>query len=509
MTDLVLYSTFEEISNEFSKSIALDSKLMEFIEPLPYIEEQINIIARSATSAGKLSFILGSPGTGKSTFLRSLSWKKHLGVAELVQVNANELTTDGINGLYEELAKQAHKAVSIRDKGPTCLIIDYLEYLDDFDPSDVKGFFRRLNGLLRNSPLLILWPVTGREDVDAMIDYSRAVSGTLFYRGYEVIEFTGPDIEKFKDIVSRTISVLNEGKDLAEFGLTFKDLEETHEALLKLPRNEATLREYIEIVKERWRTNNDYVAKLRSSIPKSTEVWFIFSYKDAERVISQFVRRADRVEDNWTAIHDKLADYIRDGQRSHVWSAARLQLALYGAIKTRIMFLPTNTLVSCVSSYTANTAIQGILANHNAPAEWNDKSKAKRTLGRSAVYKQLIGEVMAAGMRRGGPAAKALDVAEPSYSALVKWVSSSGQGSDKELNKCVALALAELGNYDARSDRQHPWIPDIIPDIFIDTPHKQICIEFNYTNKNEPYAIADYVLKKLNTYMNSLEKIAR
>jgi len=74
MSELVLYSTFEEISSALEGD-KLNAKLMEFIEPLPDVEAEINEITLSLGNSGKVLFILGKPGTGKSTFIQSLSWR--------------------------------------------------------------------------------------------------------------------------------------------------------------------------------------------------------------------------------------------------------------------------------------------------------------------------------------------------------------------------------------------------------------------------------------------------
>jgi hypothetical protein len=304
----------------------------------------------------------------------------------------------------------------------------------------------------------------------------------------------------------RTISVLNEGKELSEFGLTYDDLTEVRQELEALPEVDRTMREYLDILKERWRRASGYQAQLRSRIPKSTEVWFVLSYKDAESIVAQFIRKSSRNEDNWSVIHDKLYEYIHEGnQRSAVWNAKRLQLALYGALKTRILFLPTNALIACVASYSSNPELIDLLKDAAMPEGWKDKFKAKRSLKKTPIYKQLIGETFQVGMRKGKPAADALLKAEPAFFEMVKWV--SGAGSDKEINRCLAQALTECGSITAKNDRKHPWIPNIIPDIFIELPHKQICIECHYTSKDEPGIVADYVLKKLNVYMNQLESL--
>ncbi|MBV0933894.1 ATP-binding protein [Marinobacterium weihaiense] len=508
MTDLVLFSTFEEISSQL-ESGDLNNKLMQFIEPLPDVEQQISLLAKSSGTAGKLAFILGEPGSGKSTFLKSISWKKHIGLRDVIDLNANDYTIDGLRGLLLEIKKYETEARTKRDRGPTCLIINYLETIDDFEDKDVRGFFRQLNAVLRNSPMLILWPVTRQEDVDLMQSYSYEISRSIFVRGNEVVNFSGPSFEKFKDITSRTISVLNDGKELAEFGLTYDTLAELQENLLKRPRIERTMREYIEMVRDKWKTESGYQDKLRKNIPKSTEVWFVFSYPLAESVVSGFSRRTDRLEDNWSVIHDKIYEYIRDNQRSAQWDASRLQLALYGSIKTRIMYLPTNTLVSCAYSYSSSSELIEIIEREGVPIGWKNKSKAKRTLEKSPMYGQIIGEVIAAGKRRGGPAAVALEQSAPAFEKIAKWVGSSTGGSDKVINKSIAEAMSDLGPYEYESDRKHPWLKNIIPDIFVDMPHKQVCIEFHHTNRSEPHVVADYVLKKLNVYMNEITRVIK
>lgn len=207
MNELVLFSAFEEISR-FLDDSQVNAKLMEFIEPIQTVEEDINIVTSSMKTSGKIMFLYGRPGVGKSTFIKSLSWRPHVFIREIIEIDANDHISNGLISLFDIISRHKEAAYQKRDKGPTCLVLNYLEHLDDYAEGDVKSFFRKLNGLLRNTPVFIIWPVTNKVDVEHMLQYSKDVSGTLFYRGKEVVDFPGPPQEKFRDIVIRTISVL-------------------------------------------------------------------------------------------------------------------------------------------------------------------------------------------------------------------------------------------------------------------------------------------------------------
>lgn len=507
MTDLVLPTSFEEIRGIFESSKA-DQKLMEFIEPLVDIEAKIGEIAADISISGKVAFLLGNPGTGKSTFLQSLNWRPHIKVRCLVEIDANDFNSTGsMRGLYDEIAKVGKTARLERDAGPTFLILNYLETLAAFPEADVQAFFRDLNGLLRQTPLFVIWPVTSQDDVDQMQLFANKVSSTMFPRGNAIIDFSGPHEDKFVDIAKRTIAVLNDGIELSEFSMTSNDLEEVYFEFSKLPKSQKNIREYLELIKERWKVASGRQAKIRAGIPKSNEVWFIFSYADAESVVGQFIRKSQRIEDAWSAIHDKLYEYIPNSQRSAKWDAKRLQLALYGAIKTRILFLPTNALISTIAAYGTNEQLRKTLYAKGVPSNWMDKKEAKRSFSNTPLYKQLIGENYPVGKRKGGPAAAALETAEPIFSAVVQWLTSGG--SDVSINKAVADVISELTGLPAKNNAPHPWISSVQPDIFIELPHKQVCVEFHYTNRNAPGVIANYVLEKLDVYMDQLEALIK
>lgn len=504
MNELILSTTFEEVQGVLSRK-GLNYKLMEFIESLPDTESTVAYIARESRHAGKLAFVLGAPGKGKSTFIHSLNWRKNVQVEAVVNIDANDYVTQGLDSIYEELKRLGDEAKSRYANNPLCVVIDYLEDLSGFEDGHVRAFFRRLNGLLRTNPLLVLWPVTENDAVKEMIDYTKAISGTIFVPGYEVVNFDGPSFHKYAEIAARSIAILNDGKELTDFSLTMSDLSELQEKMFDIPYQKRTLRDYLHLVKQRWQEQSQYHRFIRSSIPKPTEIWFVFPYPQAESVVAQFVRRSKRIDDNWAVIYDKFYDYLGEGQRSTYWNPSRLQMALSGAFKTRVMYLPTNVLISSIYAFSNDESVTNIIERSLVPKNWRKRSSAIKFLKRTAFYKQIVEEPIAAGMRRGGPAAEAISIAEPSYRDLVHWISSGGKGSDKVFNRSLASVLCEVLDCGIASDKRHPWLTNVIPDIFLDFPDKQVCVEFHYTADPAAYKIADYSLKKLDVYMREIE----
>ncbi|WP_437691528.1 AAA family ATPase [Sorangium sp. So ce176] len=504
MKTLVLPSTYEDIKSYLASTGAVyAAKLMEFVRPIEDTERDLTqMTTQLRGTSGRAVLLYGPPGTGKSTFIESLTWRTHVGVSDLQQIDCARMQQEQ---LLDELIRQLQMlAERVRGSGRvTAVAINYLEDLEGQDEGKVRAFFRSLNGLLRTSPLFIIWPVTDLEDARKMLDYASAVSGTVFFPGREILTFHGPAQTAFVSIAKNTIAVLNDGQTLEEFGLTEAGLEEiASRAVHPTP----TLRSYLDAVVEQWRNQSGYLEDLQAKIPKPTEVWTIFAYPDAESVIGQFSRRSEQLEEVWTAFHSKLWEYIPNSQRAADWNPKRLQLAISGALRTRIMYMPTNAIVSTFAAYAQDKAKTLNLSTVGVPDRWAKQSSAQKHIKTSPLHRLLMGQQSPPGKRKSGPAARAAETAEKAFNEISKY--ASGTGNDRHINHALANVLRDVlpKDYVVESEKAHPWIPNITPDIRVDTPdNRLICVELCYTSAREPYVVADYVLKKLDRYMRQLE----
>ena len=481
------------------------SRLSQFVQPVEEAEARIvEIVARFEGSSGRLVIFHGKTGTGKSTFIQSLEWRKHLGLARLVAIDCSEL------GAGRRLVELSNSIKEAADKyrshpGITAITIDYLESLNDISREKKRAFFQTLNGILRKTKMLVLWPVTSQEDAREMYEEASTVSSTLFDDQIPILEFEGPSPNLFPQIARNTIAVFNDGKLLQSFFMTEADLDTARDALINGSSSDKSIRAYLKSIQAIWNQKSGTLKLVQRKLPKPNEVWIVFCHPEAEDVVSAFATKGAHAPSAWIAYHAKLWEYVPNTQRQARWKTPmRLQYAISGAVTTRILHLQPQALLSACASYGVHAKLQSL--GEAVPKPWRQKSKANEMMKRSPLYRQLKSDPPSRGKTKSGPAAAARSAAAPHFNSLNKIV--AGSGNDKHVHAALAACLKNVlpAGYAVSAENFHPWIPQIIPDIFIEIPGgTQICIEFCYTKDKKPSAVADYVLDKLATYMDQLE----
>jgi hypothetical protein len=275
-----------------------------------------------------------------------------------------------------------------------------------------------------------------------------------------------------------------------------------------------------------WIERSGAIERALSLIPKATEVWFVVCYPEAENVISQFTSKSTENELAWNSNVAKFSEYIAGNtQRATDWDQRRLNLAMRGYFNTKVMFIPTHALLSCVAVFGAQTEkdeygrekqiisaklLDEVISDFKND-RWKRKSQAVSFLKTSPLVYLLKGQGAKYGSRRG--ASSPTEMAEAAFLKVNQFVASGGEGSDQPINRCLAMGLRETLGWDESKlvvETEHPWLKNIRPDLMVlADPNKIICIEMHYTNDKRPYVIADYVLKKMDRYMKEIENRIR
>ena len=305
--------------------------------------------------------------------------------------------------------------------------------------------------------------------------------------------------------------MLNKGLNYDDFQLSDDDLNSIKSKYQSYQEGKRTIRAYLRDIKEKWENKTDRISNIMTTIPRPTEVWFVVCYPESEDVVDQFVRKSyDYVDDNWNIIPSKLLEYTKNNEMNELWpSSEKLFLAL-GVLNPKILYLPTNTFVSCVSAYSKDAAIpinRKKFQEWGVPQKWFYKSEAKRTLMRSPLYLQLANLPPTVGKRKSGK--EVLSKAGKVFTHINRYISQDG--SDQPFNKALALALNDVfedcSKLSFSSEKNHPFLKTKRTDILVEniSKNKDICIEIFYTNKNQYGVLAVYILKKLEKYYKAVK----
>jgi hypothetical protein len=458
--NLFLPFTYEEIVSKLGKNIA---ELTKLIIPVTEFEEPIIQVASDINNAGYLVFLYGASGVGKSTFISSLKIQKHIPIQEIISIDASKLInkTDSkpkLQRLHDEIQEKSLDFFSENNnkEEKICIVIEYLENLEDEEQSQIRAFFRDLNRLLRQFAILIIWPITVRTDLKDMMKSAQDYSSTIFHRRIPFIEFYVPPIDEYPNIAKKTIMCFNSGKSCYEFQLNDQDFENIKCQYQDKPREKHLIRDYLKDVKTLWEDRTEYISQISKKIPKPTEIWFIFSYPEAEGVVARFTKQTpDIINEMWNADYKSLSAYINDNnQRKADWHPlGRLTIALSSRmLTTKIMYLPTNALVSCIAAYAQEANIDITRDDlcdkdqYNVPKQWLGKTASRNTLKRTPLYLQLSGDAITSGKlksgkRKTGPVKQGLTNATKAFEKINEDISKTRKISDQKFNKAIYLAL--------------------------------------------------------------------
>lgn len=253
---LTLPTTYENIKQRLDSSgESYIEKLMDFVKPVESAEGELAEVAmQMGQGSGRVVFLLGESGSGKSTFIESLTWRRHLPFSRLEEIDCETMGKDTMEKLLDRIKYISRKESSnSKSDEVTAVVVNYLENLESTKQKEIKSFFRSLNGILRKNSLFIIWPVTDRSDAENIIQNAKEISNTMFQKDKEIINFEGPKKDSYEEIAKNTISVLNNGLTIEDFNMTNADLIECKKTIGNKEKLIENIRGYLRSIKSKWR----------------------------------------------------------------------------------------------------------------------------------------------------------------------------------------------------------------------------------------------------------------
>lgn len=197
-----------------ARKLAWDS-IAQLVERVPSALAEFDKLFAVMQTAGRGTFVVlrGSSGSGKSTFLHTLSVFKE---------NVRTVAVPGNASIREALEKIPE------DDKFTVYVLEEREAATSFTDSELETWLHEINGFLRRNTgakSLVVWPCNTDALRDRILPLARSIGGTaLLGLGKGCIQFAGPEKDRFVDIASKTLSLANQSASIADLGLSHDSL---------------------------------------------------------------------------------------------------------------------------------------------------------------------------------------------------------------------------------------------------------------------------------------------
>ncbi len=443
-----------------------------FVEQLSDIAVMKTVIARmESAQQGKIMFIFGKPGVGKTTFIHSLEVFLADRIAKVQRLpKGHELSVLGIPNYIANLPQL---------DGVTVVNFDERE-APYFDEAEYRTFLIQLNGILRSRPdLLILWPVNQRGFAKKLTSLLEEIGGRSAFGAKSIYDIDGLSKEQYKIVFQKILQIANWHLEDAAIG--WDELERIENGAESVGRY---LDDIQELISERFDTG-----KIGVNLPEL--VFVLSSGKPEIRDVCRNLRRAD----SYYVEASRLTMYTKKSNAADWWEerSKKLTTAL-----PYIVALFNAQLVSVSGSTVVHSVLQfgpEDMANLASGVQKNI-GNAKRVVSSSELYKYSIGQDVDS--REYG-----LNVKEETRSAYDQ-LQVLSKNRHLEINKSiVSMVNAAGGGLDNAKFEVPCGIKNgLFADVQISQGDKRINFEFHHkaTAETGNNKVAIYILGKLKEY---------
>jgi DNA (cytosine-5)-methyltransferase 1 len=208
---ILIPDRFEVLSRES------ESRLDGIIVPIEGALKEIDSLENAMSSAqrGAFAILRGDSGAGKTTFLHTIG-RYRAGVQ-----------TTSLEGAVDIPAELQAFTPSV-DSKLTVLVLEEREAALTFSDDELETWLHSINAFIRSSKgkrCIVVWPCNTDALERRLVTLSLAIGGkSLLGSRSSAIRFDGPQKDQFGLIAANTISSLNQGAGLVDFGLSESDV---------------------------------------------------------------------------------------------------------------------------------------------------------------------------------------------------------------------------------------------------------------------------------------------
>lgn len=442
------------------------------VPPTPDLEA-IKRLVQSVKSAGqgKMVFLFGQTGQGKTTFIESLSLFLGDQIGRVIRIPPSfELPISGV----VSFAAKTQKSTRL-----TVLNFDGRE-APFFNEAEYKNFLIELNSFLRGrKDIVVIWPVNDRIFADKIVELMNAVAGKSAFGPNDIQVSSGIDRSQYIPVLEKINQIAN--WRIEDAALSRSEVE-------KFRDGASSVGDFLDRVHGAIVQRFD-VSSIGVELPNL--VFVISSGKKEVKELCRSIRRAD----SYYLEASRLLMYTKRSNVAEWWEERNKDMRtnlnyIIALFNGQLLSISGSSVVHAVRNYGTDdlrTSISDITKNIG---------NAKRVIQASELFRYSNGQDTDA--REYGLNAK--DETLAAYES----VQALSKESHKSINTSIMALLSEAGGgFDSvlyeqrRGSKAH-----ILADVCAQRGDERVHIEFHHKSERESTSnkLAIYILEKVKEY---------
>jgi len=446
--------------------------LIEPTSDMPALQQVIAEV--KASRQGKLLFLQGEPGSGKTSLAESLAI--YLGNA----VGAVLTSPPDFQLPLPELPAWISKERSRIQLPPEKLVIVNLDGREITSPdrASTVAAMTNLNALLRRTPdMVLLWPIINRSFADDAIDQLSQVGGQTALSQRRVHQVIGIAKDRYYDVLQLILQTM---------GVTLADAAVSTDEAKANVNGSKNLGDYLEAIQALVVSRYD-LGELGGKLPR---ISFVVTSNADINPICRMLRRGN----GYLIDPDRLLQFSRaniaDDWRKRAGSNARHALPFIASLFDAKLLSVSSSAVVNACAFADDDALRGIVRTHYPNPV---SSNAWNSMENSSLARSLLGQEDV-----GRSASQPSDAIQRAYKDLQVTSKTNHRALNEAILKVVAANIAGLPKH--TFEHRPVTGKDLRVDVWIARDNRPETLEFTHRADATEAVVSSYILTKLQDY---------
>lgn len=479
----ILPSRFENIrSNKkgiysYQELQTLKSFIFQVEEPIRHIKKMIATM--KASNSGAFLVIKGESGIGKTTFLNTLPL--YIGKLEVRSIFNKQDIQEQLDYL---------KATN----NPRLIVLENRESFETLSARQLEKEIHAINRFIREDRgknTIIAWPCNGEEMTREIIQFAGHIGGSSLFRDDSIIEFTGPNINRYVDILKSTFQFFNR-YDISDIGVS----DDMAYSILNEMDKCTTIGAYLENVRARLVNDFYRLEEATNRIGESFNLIIVVIAGNNPSSDIDFLTKGEKSNIDFERLMSSSRGNIVEQIKKHY------KICAIAAKEFDCKIVHIDYKQACeYIKYEIKQKDEEIKRLDKILYDNGIKPSGKRAILETLNKCELVNAIRNSHILKRSYHVNVVNQTDDEFKKLLKIASEN----DRILNKKICELLKENGYIQVgRVEESFGQLINIRSDMLCSIPGQYFRVEFMWRDSTTSGSIATYVLTKIYNYCNAL-----